>query len=118
MDVEDVGSSSCVSSYSDASNIDDQNDNESYISEHGKSNDLDYLSEQQQICGRGRGRGQGRGRGRPRGSGRRPIKPPQPIWSESILEPIIHNWEGNQGVISFSIRSIIEMTPNKWFSIF
>jgi hypothetical protein len=46
MDVEDVGSSSCVSSYSDASDIDDQSDSESYISKHGESNDLDYLSEQ------------------------------------------------------------------------
>jgi hypothetical protein len=91
IDVEDVGSSSCVSSYSDASNIDDQNDNESYILEHGESNDLDYLSEQQQIRGRGQGRGRGRGRGRPRGSGRGPIKPPQPIWFKLIFEPIIYN---------------------------
>jgi hypothetical protein len=70
---------------------DDQSDSESYISKHGESNDLDYLSEQQQIRGCGQGRGRGRGRGRPRGSGRRPIKSPQPIWSKSILEPIIHN---------------------------
>jgi hypothetical protein len=118
MDVEDVGSSSCVSSYSDASNINDQSDSESYISEYEKSNDLDYFSEQQQIRGRGRGRGRCRGRGRPRGSGHGPIKPPQLIWFKSILELIIHNWEGNQGVIGFSIRSIIEMMPNKWFSIF
>jgi hypothetical protein len=59
IDVEDVGSSSCVSSYSDALNIDDQSDSESYILEYGESNDLDYLSEQQQIRGRGRGRGRG-----------------------------------------------------------
>jgi hypothetical protein len=53
MDVEDVGSSSYVSSYSDASDINNQNDSKSYISEYGKSNDLNYLSEQQQIRGCG-----------------------------------------------------------------
>jgi hypothetical protein len=76
IDVEDVGSSLCVSSYSDASDIDDQSDSKSYILEYEKSNDLDYLSEQQQIRGRGRGRRRVRGRGRPRGSGHGPIKPP------------------------------------------
>jgi hypothetical protein len=57
MDVEDVGSSSCVSSYLNASNINDQSNSESYISKYGESNDLDYLSEQQQIRGRGQGCG-------------------------------------------------------------
>jgi hypothetical protein len=81
----------CYDAQLDSLDIGSLSEYEIFTSKTRESSDEDNQSELSQNYGRGRGRRRGHGRGRPRGNGRESTTPPRPIWSESILQLVIHD---------------------------
>lgn len=115
---ESENSCSSSSCHTETLQLNLSSDNESDSIDLGKSSSDDENSQSTRGRGRGRGRSRGRGRGRSRSGGDGPVKPPKPVWSQTIIQPVVHEWQGNNAAIGPHVRSTIEMTPIDWFFIF